>query len=110
MTRYHASRKYCSWLVAFILVLILTLTVVGCSDGKSQDDTQVTDIGRGSETEDEEVETVEVAPSTNAETEIPTQDTAIPAEVKLRVELPILPAWASLRLWNVRSRVRRAGL
>ncbi|NLK02331.1 MAG: ABC transporter substrate-binding protein [Clostridiaceae bacterium] len=86
MTRYHASRKYCSWLVAFILVLILTLTVVGCSDGKSQDDTQVTDIGRGSETEDEEVKTVEVAPSTNAETEIPTQDTAIPAEkVKLRV-------------------------
>ena len=73
MTRYHASRKYCSWLVAFILVLILTLTVVGCSDGKSQDDTQVTDIGRGSETEDEEVKTVEVAPSTNAETEIPTR-------------------------------------
>ncbi|MDI9460962.1 MAG: PhnD/SsuA/transferrin family substrate-binding protein [Bacillota bacterium] len=84
MITYHGLRKYCSRLMALILVMVLMLTVVACSNGKSQGDATVNDTGTGSETADEGSEIAGIAPSTNTDAETVTSDAPVD-KVKLRV-------------------------
>ncbi|NLB08120.1 MAG: ABC transporter substrate-binding protein [Clostridiales bacterium] len=70
--------------MALILVMVLMLTVVACSNGKSQGDATVNDTGTGSETADEGSEIAGIAPSTNTDAETVTSDAPVD-KVKLRV-------------------------